>query len=212
LFDRLLHTMFDEMLDVPGVLVYQHDLARFHAGHMHCLVRHPLDPTVVSWRRRLDARRGEVSPSFVAATGQIRNSFISSGVEIAGLVENSVLFPGVTVAPNAEVYNSVLMNDNHVGPRCIIRNTLVLPNRKETLRASVNLHESAEIGGPSRSTRNADYPQQIHSGLTVLGVSAEVPRGLRIEEGVYLSGAFSVARLRKLRKVAGGTTLGEKDR
>lgn len=41
----------------------------------------------------------------------IRNSFLAPGCRIEGYVENSILFPGVTVSRGASVKNSVIMHD-----------------------------------------------------------------------------------------------------
>ncbi|WP_082562265.1 MULTISPECIES: glucose-1-phosphate adenylyltransferase subunit GlgD [unclassified Paenibacillus] len=41
----------------------------------------------------------------------IRNSFVAHGCRIEGYVENSILFPGVTVSKGASVKNSVIMHD-----------------------------------------------------------------------------------------------------
>ncbi|MNG06861.1 Glycogen biosynthesis protein GlgD [compost metagenome] len=44
-------------------------------------------------------------------TSLIRNSFLGAGCRIEGYVENSILFPGVTVSRGASVKNSVIMHD-----------------------------------------------------------------------------------------------------
>ncbi|MEC0225934.1 glucose-1-phosphate adenylyltransferase subunit GlgD [Paenibacillus alba] len=41
----------------------------------------------------------------------VRNSFVAPGCRIEGYVENSILFPGVTISSGASVKNSVIMHD-----------------------------------------------------------------------------------------------------
>jgi len=49
-------------------------------------------------------------------TSLIRNSFLGPGCRIEGYVENSILFPGVTVSRGASVKNSVIMHDCAIAP------------------------------------------------------------------------------------------------
>ena len=50
------------------------------------------------------------------APGQIVNSMVSNGCVVRGMVDNSVLSPGVYVSPGAVVKDSVVMNDAWIGP------------------------------------------------------------------------------------------------
>ena len=49
------------------------------------------------------------------ARAVVKNSLISDGCVIEGLVENSILFRGVKVGKGACVKNSIIMQDNIIG-------------------------------------------------------------------------------------------------
>lgn len=54
------------------------------------------------------------APSKYGVNAIVRNSLISDGCEIEGIVENSILFRGVKVAKGAVVRNSVVMQDTTI--------------------------------------------------------------------------------------------------
>ena len=55
----------------------------------------------------------------------VRNSLIPSGCTIAGTVENSILFRGVTVAPGAVVRNSIIMQSCVLGEGACVENAII---------------------------------------------------------------------------------------
>lgn len=55
------------------------------------------------------------APSKYSADAVVKNSLISDGCEIAGTVENSILFRGVVVEKGAVVRNSIVMQDCIIG-------------------------------------------------------------------------------------------------
>ena len=55
------------------------------------------------------------APSKYGEEAVVKNSLISDGCEIHGVVENSILFRGVKVEKGAVVRNSIIMQDNIIG-------------------------------------------------------------------------------------------------
>ena len=55
----------------------------------------------------------------------IKNSLISSGCILNGVVENSVLFKKVYVGNNVVIKNSIILNDVHIGDNTVIENCIV---------------------------------------------------------------------------------------
>ncbi len=64
-------------------------------------------------------------PQFIGDTAEVKNSIISEGAIILGKVENSVIFPGVYVAEDATVKNSVVMEDCRILSDCRINKAIV---------------------------------------------------------------------------------------
>lgn len=55
----------------------------------------------------------------------VRNSLVSSGCVINGVVENSVLFKKVFVGNNCTIRNSIILNDVYIGDNTVIENCIV---------------------------------------------------------------------------------------
>lgn len=85
--------------------------------------------------RPILAKEDDEASSYFAPESQVRASLVADGCIVEGLVENSILFPGVTVARGAQVRNCVLMKNTRVGEnanlRCVItdKNVSILPDR-----------------------------------------------------------------------------------
>lgn len=64
-------------------------------------------------------------PQYISADAVIKNAYITQGCVIEGEVENSVLFTGVKVGPNAKVIDSVLMPGAVVEEGAVVNRVLV---------------------------------------------------------------------------------------
>lgn len=62
----------------------------------------------------------------------VKNSLVSSGCIINGVVENSVLFKKVYVGNNCTIKNSIILNDVHIGDNTYIENCIV--ESRDTIR------------------------------------------------------------------------------
>jgi glucose-1-phosphate adenylyltransferase len=126
---------------------------------------HPGRPVISHWPDRPAAR--------VRGAGECRDSMLSPGADVAGLVVGSVLGPGVVVEKGAEVHDSVVMQDCVIRAGAVVR-TAVLDERCEVLAKS-------RVGGkPSRRVADDD-------DLVLVGrdsrVSGTVAAGARLEPG-----------------------------
>ena len=74
----------------------------------------------------------------------VKNSLVSSGCIINGVVENSVLFKEVYVGNNCTIKNSIILNDVHIGDNTYIENCIV--ESRDTIRANTtHIGENGEI-------------------------------------------------------------------
>ncbi|QUC67971.1 glucose-1-phosphate adenylyltransferase subunit GlgD [Aristaeella hokkaidonensis] len=64
-------------------------------------------------------------PAFYSAESHSVNSLVADGCQIEGKIENSVLFRGVRVAPNAHVKNCIIMQDGQVQEGAYIENCIL---------------------------------------------------------------------------------------
>ena len=77
------------------------------------------------------------APSKYGEDAIVRNSLVSDGCEIEGVVENCILFRGVKVGKGAIVRNSIIMQDNIIGQNtvldCVITDKNVVVSDKKHL-------------------------------------------------------------------------------
>jgi glucose-1-phosphate adenylyltransferase len=120
----------------------------------------------------IHTRSEERPPARVTDRGRIVRSLISHGSIINGLVEHSVLSPGVFVAEGAVVRDSILFPDCIVGPGSVVDRAIL--DKHVVVGADVRL-------GDGNDTRpNRTQPRNLQSGITVVGKGARIPTGLRI--------------------------------
>ncbi len=124
-------------------------------------------------------RSEEYPPVLVHQSGRVMGSLVSNGCVVQGDVVNSVLSPGVQVAPGARVEGSVIMNDTWIGPGAVVRNTVIDKN--------VWVGPGAEVGGEDTTVFNKDFPDKLTEGITVIGKGARIPEGCRVGSHVLVN-------------------------
>lgn len=103
---------------------------------------------------------------------KVVGSMISNGCIIRGLVQNSVLSPGVYVSPGAIVRDSVIMNDTWIGPGARLEKVVVDKH--------VVVGAGAVVGEGDPTVANLQAPDVLHAGITVVGRHTFIPDGTRI--------------------------------
>jgi len=149
----------------PGLYLQSHrDLLRGTVD----VFDHPDRPVISHWPDRPAAR--------VRASAECRDSMLSPGADVAGLVVGSVLGPGVVVEKGAEVHDSVVMDD------CVIRAGAVV-------RTTV-LDERCEVAPRSRVGAETSRRLAHDDDVVLVGrdstVSGDVAAGARLEPGSAL--------------------------
>jgi len=203
--DGLLPSM-DLIEEVPGEVLFQNDLMEYHKNNLWVIGNCATD----EYRRvlsRLPELADKSAESHIAEKACVRNSWLASGVEVEGEVEDSIIFANVHIRRNTRVFRSIIMNGNRIGTGGEIQNTLVLPFSVELSHAAPNIGDDCSIGSKSSIMKNADFPDQIRDGLTVVGMNAEIPAGLRIEAGACIGPGVPASLLRKMKLVKKGTSV-----
>ena len=109
---------------------------------------------------------------------RVERSFVANGCRVAGEVVRSMLFPGVTVAPGAVVRDTIIMADTHVGPHAQLDHAI--------LDREVEVGEGARIGHGEERPPNRACPENLASGLTIVGKGARLPAGLTVGRNVRI--------------------------
>ncbi|MGM9624690.1 MAG: glucose-1-phosphate adenylyltransferase, partial [Eubacteriales bacterium] len=119
---------------------------------------------------RIFSRTSARPPQFVGADAKISGSMMSEGCEIHGIVENSVLFDGVYVAPGAVVRDSVIMSGTRIEAGARVEYSIV--------DADTVISAGAVIG-----------EQNDASKIAVIGTKLHVPAGMVIAAGEMVNEA-----------------------
>lgn len=130
---------------IDSLKMYQYDFKGYYAGidSMAAYYKHNMELLDKEVRDELFGGRDiytkvrDSAPSKYGETAVVKNSLISDGCVIEGVVENSILFRGVKVGKGAVVRNSIIMQDNYIGPNtslnCVITDKNVVISDTKTL-------------------------------------------------------------------------------
>lgn len=142
----------------------------------------PLDMYDKKWK--IYTKSEELPAVKIGSKAMIKQALLSNGSIVAGIVERSVLSPGVIVHPLAKVVNSVLLNNVEVKSGAIVENCII---DKGTI-----IGENALVGFGDNDTPNQEHPDFLASGITVLGKHIQVPKNMVIGRNCRI---FTTAKL-----------------
>ena len=114
-------------------------------------------------------RMADRPPARFGSAAKVENSMISAGCVIHGQVLNSVLSPGVVVAPGAVVRDSVLIDDCQIGEGAMVDLTIMDKRGK--------IGKNAVVGSGVKKGVNQEHPTHLYTGITLVGKEAQVPDG-----------------------------------
>ena len=133
------------MKQLNSLKIYSYAFEGYYAGidSMEAYFRHNLELLDKNVRDELFGDRDiytkvrDSAPSKYGENAEVRNSLISDGCVIEGVVENSILFRGVKVGKGAIVRNSIVMQDcvisNGASLDCVITDKNVIVTEKRRL-------------------------------------------------------------------------------
>jgi len=114
---------------------------------------------------RIFTRHETLAPQYIGDGAKVTNSIVAEGCEIYGTVENSVLFPGVTVMAGATVRDSVIMGG------CVISEDATVSY--SILDTNVKVGAGAAVGGEKGDS----------AGVAVIGDSEVIEAGKTVGAG-----------------------------
>ncbi len=135
---------------VRDILIRYKDLKRIYAYKMHTYWRNIasvedyyhtnmdfLKPEVRNYFFKqypdINSKVDDLPPAKYNTGAQVRNSLISSGCIVNGIVENSVIFKKSYIGNNCVIKNSIILNDVYIGDNTYIENCIV--ESRDTIRA-----------------------------------------------------------------------------
>lgn len=136
---------------VNGLKIFRYDFKGYYASmdSMKVYFKHNLELLNKEVRKDLFSDHNiytkvkDSAPSKCGENAVVKNSLISDGCEIEGVVENSILFRGVKVGKGAVVKNSIVMQDSIIEDsaslNCVITDKNVVITKKRTLSGCAEL-------------------------------------------------------------------------
>ena len=136
----------------------------------------------------IHTRSEERPPAKIGPQAVVAGNLLSNGCIVEGVVERSIISPGVYVSAGATVRDSIIMNDTWIGPGALVDRAVV---DKE-----VHIARDAWLGCGDDNTPNQEMPEVLNTGLTVVGRGAQLPVGVHIGRNVVVyphveEGAFA---------------------
>ena len=140
----------------------------------------------------IHTRSEERPPAKIGPEARVAGNLLSNGCIVEGIVERSVISPGVYISAGATVRDSVIMNDTHIAQGAIVERAII---DKE-----VHIGKGAHIGFGDDNTPNRQMPKDLNTGLTLVGKRARLPAGLRVGHNVVINpdmaeGAFQTTEI-----------------
>jgi ADP-glucose pyrophosphorylase len=204
LFSEVLHTTFDNMVDVTGKALFQNNINQLFEGNLRIIGENEQTTLPKNFARIPSHPEKD---TIITAQGWVKNSVFSSGSRIEGYVENSVIFSDVHIREDARVIDSVVMNANKIGKGAAVEKSLLFPAYQENLAGTPTIGEKSSIGSLKSRAQNRDYPKQIQSGLTVIGTNPDIPQNVRIEGGCFIDVNTPASEVKKTKHVRSGTSV-----
>ncbi|HXF62293.1 MAG TPA: sugar phosphate nucleotidyltransferase [Caldilineaceae bacterium] len=142
----------------------------------------------------------ERAPSKIGPNAQSNGNLLSNGCRVDGCVERSVISPGVYIAEGAVVRDSIILNDTVIGPGAVVDRCIV--------DKGVQIGAGARVGEGDDNTPNIAMPEQINTGITLIGKKSVVPENMVIGRNVVVH-AYCGADSYKRKKVPSGQDVGK---
>jgi glucose-1-phosphate adenylyltransferase len=144
----------------------------------------------------------DMPPVKVGPRAQINRSLVSNGCIVNGSVVGSVLSPHVYVEEGAHVIDSIIFHDTTIAQGAVVQRSII---DKECYIGS-----GCWIGCGEDYTPNKDEPDYLNSGITVVGIAARLPPGLRVGRNCKIDPGAKESDFSTLSIPSGSSVGGEK--
>ena len=125
---------------------------------------------------RVYTRSQESGPVNVGKDARVEGNLLSNGCIVEGVVSNSIISPGVRIAPGATVSNSIILHGTVIESGAVVDKCIIDKN--------CTIGENAQVGFGDDNTPNKALPQALNTGLTLVGRDAVIPAGVTLGRNV----------------------------
>ncbi|MCI0515223.1 glucose-1-phosphate adenylyltransferase subunit GlgD [candidate division KSB1 bacterium] len=174
LIPRMLKDYRVDAYKFDGYWGYTQTIDEYWQANMDILDRPEILP-IREWHVRTNLAHRNIrdrAPARFAASAQVSNSLVNNGCVIEGRVEHSILYPGVYVARDAVVQDSIIMFDTQIHTGARISRSILNPD--------VQIGNYAWIGSDCLAEIMPADPANSPTGITVIGEKRLIPAGFQI--------------------------------
>jgi glucose-1-phosphate adenylyltransferase len=184
----------------PGYWADVGTVQSYWEAHMSLLAETPaLDFYEPEWV--IHTRSEERAPVKVGADAQVGGNLLSNGCRVDGVVERSVLSPGVYVAEGAVVRDSVILSDTTIEAGAVVDRSII--DKLVTIEAGV------QVGAGDDNTPNKLLPEVINTGLTLVGKGSVVPKEFEIGRNVVIHPYSTAKSYGRRKRIESGADIGK---
>jgi glucose-1-phosphate adenylyltransferase len=187
----------------PGYWADVGTVQSYWEAHLSLLAENPaLDLYDPEWV--IHTRSEERAPVKIGPNAQVGGNLLANGCRVDGIVERSVLSPGVYVAEGAVVRDSVILNDTLIEPGATVERCII--------DKYVTIGEGAKVGDGDDNTPNKELPEAINTGLTLVGKNGAVPAGVTLGRNVVVHPYTTAKAFGKRKHIDSGASVGKNTR
>jgi glucose-1-phosphate adenylyltransferase len=141
----------------------------------------------------------ERPPARLGRDARVVRSMVSHGCVVDGVVEHSILSPGVVVARGARVTDSIIMFDTSIEADAVVDRSIV--DKECVIRAG------AVVGSGDDRRPNREEPERLYAGITLVGKRATIPARMRIGRNCRIDPGVTEADFGRRRSIRSGETV-----
>ena len=184
----------------PGYWADVSTIQAYWEANMGLLAEEPaLDLYDPEWV--VHTRSQERAPVKLGEKADVDGNLLSNGCRIDGIVERSVLSPGVYVAPGAVVRDSILLNDTVIETGAVVDRCI--------LDKEVVVGKGARVGHGESNRPNKDLPHRLNTGLTLIGKGSTIPSALTIGRNVVVHPFTQAEVFGDRKRITSGQSVGQ---
>lgn len=135
----------------------------------------PIELNDPPWK--IYSRNRILPPQYIGTDAKLNNVTISEGCSIDGEIENSIIFPGVTVKQGAIIRNSIIMPDVTVGNHSTVEYTIIA--------ADSVIGDHVTLGVSDEQAEAGKHPEITVIGQNItIGDNTMIPAGAMVGESI----------------------------
>lgn len=165
------------------------------------IIQKTADIDIEDWQIKTNLSvKGEIGdrPStYFGRQSRIINSLIGRGCIIEGVVQNSIISPGVKIHKNALVCDSIIFHDTVINLDAVIEKCII----DKSVVIGKNVH-----AGYGKSIPNQRSPHHLFTGITVIGKGAEIGHDIEIGKNCIIK-PYACLATRAIKKIHSGSTI-----